>query len=464
MLPEQQAIYWYSGLYLQPQHFQSADLHQNWQHSRHYQLAQPWNYGVIDCQINNEALLDFTAEISQLRLLLPEGVYLEYPGNCQIEKRNFRHAWKYRDRPFTLWLALRKFDPQRQNVSMQEDDQQQAVTRWVNGRDEHLMKDIYHQGPETSVPRITYNVRIMWDEEQEEAVDYACFPLARFRFDGQNVIDDPSFSPAAISLKGAASLEKQIDHIYYELSSRARMLEEYKRSERLVNSEESGESVIQLMAMRSLNRTLPLLTLYRSAPQLHPWLMYAQLSQLIGELSSFNDDCNYSGEWSHGDDALLPYDHQNLLACFDSARRVLMALLNSLVLEENTYITLQRDESEVFYAAVDRQQSQQAAAIYILLRSAQFTKQLPTPASVQTIKLASRQAIDAIIQHALPGVSLQLCSQPPRGVPKRADSRYLLIDSSSELWQRIDSDQQAGFYWTQAPDDLQVQLLYMVAS
>lgn len=463
MLPEQQAIYWYSGLYLQPQHFQSVDLHQNWIHSRHHQLAQPWNYGVLDYQLNNEALIDFTAEVSQLRLLLPEGLYLEYPGNCQIEKRNFRHAWKYRDRPFTLWLALRKFDPQRQNVSM-IGAEQQAVTRWINNSDEHMMKDVYHLGPETSVPRVTYNVRLMWDEEQAEAVDYACFPLARFRFDGQNVVTDRSFSPPAIGLQASASLAQLLDNIYYELSSRARMLEEYKRSERLVNSDENSESVIQLLAMRSLNRALPLLTMYRSAPNLHPWMMYAQLSQLIGELSSFNDDCNFSGEWSHGDDALLPYDHHNLIACFESARRVLMALLNSLVLEENTYITLQRDQHDIYCTAVDRQQSEQAGAVYLLVRSVQFSQLKTQQSSVQSMKLASRHTLDVLISHALPGVPLTLCSQSPRGVPKRSDSRYLQIDRSSELWKKIESDQKAGFFWPQAPDDLQVQLLYMVAS
>lgn len=464
MLPEQQAIYWYSGLYLQPQHFQSADLHQSWMHTRHWQLAQPWNFGVIDCQINNEALIDFTFEISKLKLLLPEGLYLEYPGNCQIEKRSFRNAWKYRDRPFTLWLALRKFDPQRQNVSVPGGEQQSAVTRWINNDSEQVMRDVYHQGPETSIPRITYNVRLMWQDEQEEAVDYACFPLIRFRFDGQNVITDRGFSPPAVTLYGCAELGQLIDHIFHELSSRARMLEEYKRSERLVNSHESTESMIQLLAMRSLNRVLPLLTLYRSAPAIHPWMMYATLAQLIGELSSFSDDCNFSGEWSHGDDALLSYDHHNLIACFDSARRVLLALLNGLILEENTYITLERDEHDIYSADIERSQSAQAGAIYLLVRSAQFSREKTLFGGVNSLKLSSRHSLDAIIQHALPGVSLQLCTQPPRGVPKRSDCWYLQIDRSSELWKKIEFDQKIGFFWTHAPEDLQVQLLYMVTS
>lgn len=460
MLPEQQQIYWYSGLYLQPQHFQSADLHQSWMHSRTLQLAQPWHYGVIECAWNPAALIDLTGEVTRLRLIMPGGLYLEYPGNCQIEKRSFRQAWKHRDRPFTLWLALRKFDPQRQNVSVVKDENAQAVTRWVSSSEEYAMKDVYHQGPETSVPHISYNLKLMWDEEKEEAVDYDCFPLAQFRFDGQCATENEQFAPPAMTLSASSTLAATLDLIYHELSSRAKMLEEYKRSERLVGGSDNSESVIQLLAMRSLNRALPLLALYRQAPQCHPWLMYAQLVQLIGEFSSFNDDCNFHGEWSHGGDALLPYNHDSLLICFESARRTLIGLLNGLVLEENTYITLERDEQRIYRSNFDSQRSGQARHLYLLLRSAQFT-QAGGEQQVESMKLATADSIEALIQHALPGITLQSCSLPPRGVPKRNDSRYFIIDRQSALWQKIEGDQQVGFYWIQAPDDLQVQLLFL---
>ncbi len=460
MLPEQQQIYWYSGLYLQPQHFQSADLHQSWMHCRVLQMSQPYHYGVIACEWNQGALVDFIGEVTQLRLIMPGGLYLEYPGNCQIEKRSFRQAWKHRDRPFTLWLALRKFDPQRQNVSVVKEENAQAVTRWISSSEEHTMKDVYHQGPETSVPRISYNLRLMWDDEKEDAVDYHCFPLAQFRFDGQCAQENGQFSPPALSLCASAPLAALLDLIYHELSSRAKMLEEYKRSERLVGGSDNAESMIQLLAMRSLNRALPLLALYRQAPQCHPWMIYAQLAQLIGEFSSFNDDCNFQGEWSHGGDALLPYNHDDLLPCFDSARRTLVGLLNGLVLEENTYITLEGDAQRIYRTTLDRQQSSQARDLYLLLRSARFS-QPGHDQQTNSVKLATAGAIDALIQHALPGVALQPCSQPPRGVPKRSDSRYFIIDRQSALWQTIECEQSVGFYWMQAPDDLQVQLLFL---
>lgn len=92
MYPEQQQIYWYSGLYLQPQHFQSMDLHHSYMLAQQRQLAQPWNVGVIKCDINQQTLIDFSLNIDKLRVLLPSGDYLEYPGNCYIEPRQFRDA------------------------------------------------------------------------------------------------------------------------------------------------------------------------------------------------------------------------------------------------------------------------------------------------------------------------------------------------------------------------------------
>ncbi len=52
MQEEEQLIYWYSGLYLQPQHFQSIDLHHSLSHACQKQgLSQPYYQGYYECHI-----------------------------------------------------------------------------------------------------------------------------------------------------------------------------------------------------------------------------------------------------------------------------------------------------------------------------------------------------------------------------------------------------------------------------
>lgn len=67
MIQAQLPVYWYSGLYLQPQHFQSMDLHQSWQHAQHWRHGKPWQSGIVKAQVNPHALLDFTVEFHALK-------------------------------------------------------------------------------------------------------------------------------------------------------------------------------------------------------------------------------------------------------------------------------------------------------------------------------------------------------------------------------------------------------------
>lgn len=457
MYPEQQQIYWHSGLYLQPQHFQSIDLHNEWQLAQIRRSAQPYNKGIVELKINKAALQDFVVRIDKVECIMPDGAYLSYPGNCQLEKRNFRDAWLQRDQPFTLWLALRRFDPQCKNVTLLKKENERAGTRWVNTNDDPVMKDIYDQAPEATVARLCYNVRILSAEEMQEAVDCECIPLMRLRYENDSVIFDPEFSAPAVTLTGSATLYELIETIYYDISARAKKIEEYKRSERLVSGSERGDRITQLLAMRTLNNALPLLKNMYQARQVHPWQAYCLLSQLIGELSSFDEGCSFLGEWRTGNDNLQPYDHYQLNACFASARNTLTRLLNNLVLEDNVYITLKKDITGVYTSSFEYEQSQNAEKILLLLRSS------ATPMkNTDGIKLASTQAINLLIQHALPGTPVKFCQQAPRGVPNRSDSSYFIVDSKSELWVAAGKDKSISFYWSDMPEDLQVQLIFVV--
>lgn len=464
MYLEQQQIHWYSGLYLQPQHLQSLDLHHEWLQTQQLSMAQPYNYGVLTWELNQEALTDFIVNIETMRFVMPGGNYLVFPGNCQIEKRNFRDAWKQRDQPFTLWLALRRLDPSHNNVSVLARDNDRVTTRWITAGDEVIMKDIYDNGPEAAVPHICYNVRVLWDIERDDAVDCECIPLARLRFENDGVVLDSRYSPPALTLYSTPMLGRVVDAIYFELSNRASKLEEYKRPERLVSDNERSDQMMQLLVMRSLNRTLPLLHSYCQARQIHPWQMYCVLRQLVGDLSSFNDECSFLGEWRHGGNTVLDYDHQQLIPCFESLRQTLVALLNSLVLEDNIYITLENDQSGIFSTEFDVNQSRQSDSILLLLRSREFVESKLLAENSRNIKLASRQNIESLIQHALPGVGTNLCAQVPRGVPNRSDSYYFSVKRDGELWQKIEQHKSVAFYWADAPEDLQVQIIFMVAS
>jgi len=100
----------------------------------------------------------------------------------------------------------------------------------------------------------------------------------------------------------------------------------------------------------------------------------------------------------------------------------------------------------------------------LLLRSASMpmeNRQVKNPGG---IKLASPKVIEPLIQHALPGIPVTRCPQPPRGVPNRSDSHYFMVEQDSDLWRKASQHNSIAFYWPDMPDDLQVQIIFVVPS
>lgn len=459
MNAEEQQIYWHSGLYLQPQHLQSLDLHYAWLHARHRQQAQPYNYGISEMSVNRAALNDYVMSVDSISFFLPGGDYLTYPGNCRIQKRNFRDAWKLRDHPLTLWLALPRFDAAHCNVTLPEKENSHVVTRWLSMANAPLMKDVHGSGPETEVNRILYNVLLLTSEEKEAATNCECIPLVRLCHEGEQVVFDSMFSPPAVTLCGSPSLHKLIESLVFEIGARTRKLEEYKRPEQLVSRQERSDQLIQLMAMRSLNRALPVLKNYMAAAQVHPWSIYNLLNQLVGELSSFSDCCNCLGEWKGEENIALYYDHEKLFDSFYRLRTTLTMLMNSLVLEDSTYIKL-KNENGIFCGEITKNQELKKGDVLLLLRTSEKILSQSGQFSAAGFKLASGNTIDGLIRHALPGVALTACENPPRGVPVRNDYYYFHIHHNSDQWRSVAENGEVAFYFPEMPDDLEVQLVF----
>ncbi|MEZ2578321.1 type VI secretion system baseplate subunit TssK [Buttiauxella ferragutiae] len=451
MYQELQQIYWYSGVYLQPQHLQSVDLHHSYMLSQHRRLAQPWNTGIIHCDFNPETLVDFTLKIERLQAILPSGDYLEFPGNCILTPRQFRDAWKQPEKPFMLWLALRRFDPAHANVG------DTPNSRWLKPQEEGVMKDVYFSGPECSVARIIYNVQILSEEEKNAVVDCEFLPLVRLRYENDRVIPDPDFCPPLVMLNSSPPLKNLLEGLYAELANRAHQFAEYKRPDQLKSA--SRSDMTQLMAMRSLNRMLPLLGQYSQTPVMHPWPVYGLLAQLVGELSSFSDQCTFNGEWADGETALLPYDHFNLHACFSSAKKILIALLNNLSLEDNTWVKLNPDDQQIFRGNLQSLDWKKDKTVLLLLRSE--TMASADNVQLADFKVATDTTVTTLIQHALPGVTATLLNPAPRGVPHRKDAFYFTLNQQDDLWKHIEQKQNIAFYWSDAPTDLQVQVIFM---
>lgn len=452
MYPEQQQVYWYSGVYLQPQHLQSVDLHHSFMLARQRLLTQPWNVGIIKFDLNQDLLLDFTLKIEQLRAILPSGDYLEFPGNCVLLPRQFRDAWRLLEKKMTLWIALRRFDPKHINVG------ESLSSRWVSRCDDCTMKDIHFEGPESNVSRILYSVQLLCDEEKDVAVDCEVIPLLQLRYENNQVIIDPEFFPPSISIDGSTRLKSYFQGLCAELAYRTHQFEEYKSV--FTEASIASGNISRLLVLQSLSRTLPLLQHYCRTPLMHPWQFYGLLLQLAGELSCFSERGAFNSEWSEDVD-FPPYDHFNLYTCFSKVRQRLMLLLDALALKESTWITLIPDEENIFYGDLSTSVNYQSDSVFLMLYSASIKSD--DDIDITEFKVAPASDIATIIYHALPGVEAQRLVDIPRGVPVEKDSVCFLLNTKHKLWKEIELQKKLAFYWVDAPEDLQVLILFKEA-
>jgi type VI secretion system protein ImpJ len=215
--------------------------------------------------------------------------------------------------------------------------------------------------------------------------------------------------------------------------------------------------MVYLLALRSLNRYVPALYHVIEGGQVHPWPVYGALRQLIGELSSFSEGVSVLGESPDGTRLLPPYDHLNLYRCFLAAQGLVSQLLDEITAGPEHVMRLLYDGT--YYA------SELAPAVfegknrfYLVLRTEEDPKEVLE--TIETAaKLGSRENLPLLIARALPGVGLEHLPVPPQELPRRANSLYFSVDHHGEQWAGVEKGRNLAFYWDDAPEDLEAELM-----
>jgi type VI secretion system protein ImpJ len=302
-------------------------------------------------------------------------------------------------------------------------------------------------------------LKIFWENELEELNNYYLIPLAQLVRDGKEIKLSDKFIPPTISVSGSDELVKIIKDIRDQVSSRCRQLEEYKSPREIQSTNFESGYMIYLLALRSLNRFVPVLFHLTETPNIHPWIYYGVLRQLIGELSTFTENISAAGELFDGTKVLPLYDHRNLWTCFSAVHDLVGNMLNRIIIGPEHIIRLKRDgnyfKGEIPVSAFDSRN-----AFYLVVRTDEEPDKVPE--DIQKIaKLSSSEYIGTVISRALHGINLEQSPVPPPGLPKRPNSFYFKIDHYSSQWGEVQRSQNISFYWDTAPEDAVAQIVVL---
>ena len=137
------------------------------------------------------------------------------------------------DKPFTVYLGLRKHDPSGQNVTVvgTTDEMAMANTRFATTADPEEVVDQHGSGPPAQVKRLSYVLRLFWEMEKDQLDNYDLIPVAQLERYGDEIKISGHFLPPCLILEASDWLIRTIKDIRDQVASRCRQLEEYKSPE-----------------------------------------------------------------------------------------------------------------------------------------------------------------------------------------------------------------------------------------
>ena len=452
-------LFWHQGLFLQPQHFQLEDRYLQHLLEPVYKFLHPCLWGVGSLEIAQEALNGGTFSLINGEFLFPDMSYVGFPGNSLCEARLFEDAWGEAGQPLTVYAGLKNFKNEGKNVTVLEtlDDLTAVTTRFVTATAPDEVQDQHQNGPDAQVKRLSYVLKLFFGAEKEQLGDYTLIPIARLQRKGEKIVLSEQFIPPGLNIAGSGVLFKLVTDIRDQLAARVHQLEGYKKERGIHTAEFGARDMVFLLALRSLNRYVPLLNHLTESGAAHPWDIYAVLRQLAGELSCFSTQVNLSDADTE-DSGLLPtYNHESLWNCFATARSLITKLLDEITAGPEYVLELAYDGA-YFASEMPPAMFEGQNRFYLIFE----TEHDPDAfiASLETIsKLSSREALPILIARSLPGLALEYLSTPPQELPRRPGSLYFKINHHGEQWAQVQKGNNIALYWDAAPQDVKVELM-----
>jgi type VI secretion system protein ImpJ len=455
----QKPLFWQQGIFLQPHHFQITDRYTQSLLLPYQKLLAPDFWGVIKLDISQGALDNLVFDITGGEFLFPDGSHVVFPGNALLEARSFEKIWGEKDKPLTVFVGLKKWDESGNNVGIlsNSDDHGTASKRYSATADPEEVFDLHQPGQQGQVQLLNYVLRIFFESEQDQLGDYILLPVVQLEKDAEEIRKSATFIPPSLTIQSSAVLTHTIKEIRNQIASRGRQLEEYKIQRGIHSAQFGARDTLFLLALRSLNRYIPQMFHLTETPNIHPWLVYGLLRQMIGELSTFSNTVNSLGENSDGQALIKAYDHRDLGKCFLTAQSLITELLDEITAGPEYILELVYDGTyfvSELPAAIFEEKNR-----FFLVTTTDVAPDTVIKALENIAKLGSRESLPIRIARALPGLGLQHLTEPPQELPRRAQSLYFQIDHFSDQWQDVQQGKNLALYWDTAPEEFKVEFM-----
>ena len=453
-------LFWHQGLFLQPQHLQLNDLHNQSKFTPYHKYLQSYLYGAGNIEIKEGALSNYSLQIDKGEFWFKDMTYTVVNDNAIIEPRAFNDVWDEKTDNLIVYVGLKRHSNNSENVSSIKagDSLVELQTRYVSDINPEKVNDLYNGKSAAQVKKMSYLLKIFFHTEIAQLANYELIPIAKIERNDEEIRIVKEFIPPCISIKSSSELFNIVKEIYNQAMFKGQELESYKQDRGVYNAEFGSKDMVYLLALRSFNRYIPILTHMVEGHNFHPCNAYLVLKQFIGELSSFSEKIDVSGNDKEGNPLLLQYNHEELFSCFTSAVSLIYTLLGEITAGPEYVIPFKEAEDSYFSAEIRPESFEGNNNYYLVINTTEEPDDILEDLDVE-VKLGTKEHLAGFIDRALPGIILKYLPAPPQELPRRRGSIYFRLDNHCKEWGLVEKEKSISLYWNNHPEDVRIEMM-----
>ncbi|MBS0185849.1 MAG: type VI secretion system baseplate subunit TssK [Proteobacteria bacterium] len=307
------AIQWYEGMLIAPQHFQQHSVRYESLMCRYLRAAQPFFWGISAFTIDRVLLVSGKLSILELDAILPDGTVLTVTEENnyipQIDLTVYND--EFRKGPLMIYLGVPFVNPNGSNLTGD-------FPRYLSIPGEPCVDLNTGENP-IYIPRIVPNINLLVGNIPPP--QYVNFPLIEIEFVNESY-QQTSFLPPQTFCSRTSILGQVIANILQHLKDKAAFLSENLQT----NAPTAQPLILQYEELlKIIVRQIPILDDLLGTNITHPYRLYQALLSLAGDLTTLK----------RGQVAPLftPYQHNSIFQSFDQVVSFVISMIE--IIQEN---------------------------------------------------------------------------------------------------------------------------------
>ena len=438
-------VIWREGMHLAQHHFQLRDRY--FEDSAEFAFSHLFfrPYGLTGIELDDEALLNGTVDVTHARGVLPDGTAFSIPDDPAPPPLDVAEGFSPTSESHLVHLTLPGRRPSRADVAP-EGAGANGAARFVPA--ERTVVDRTTGQDEKEVTVGQKNFRLVLGEVAGDEARIS-LPLARVRRDRSgDFVYDRDYVPPVLQIGASTRIRELLGRLVEVLAAKAEALGAEAGGGR-PEMEMASDEVARFWLAHAVNASLAPLRHHLEAGSSHPEEVYRELVRLGGALCTFAVD---------SDPGQLPaYDHEDLERCFEELDRHIREHLDVAFPKRAVRIALETYR-QYFSSGTVEDSRCVGEAHWFLGVKVSGSRQKVVAEIPKLVKVCSKKHIERLVRTAHSGLGIEHVASPPPAIARRPGMEYFRIETSGPCWSSIVDTGEVGVYAPEAVADLDIEI------